>query len=36
MNKETLHEFIKIIQKELPTNNINWESTFQIIESKYK
>lgn len=36
MNKETLYEFIKIIQKEVPQNNINWEATFQIIESKYR
>lgn len=36
MDKETLYEFIKIIQKEVPQNNINWESTFQIIESKYR
>lgn len=36
VDKETLYEFIKIIQKEAPENKIDWEETFQIIEGKFK
>lgn len=36
IDKETLYEFIKIIQKEAPENKINQEETFHIIEGKFK
>ncbi|UUV22620.1 hypothetical protein [Paenimyroides aestuarii] len=35
-DKETLYEFVKIVQKEVPENRIDWEEVFQIIESKFK
>lgn len=36
IDKETLYEFIKIIQKEAPENRVDWEETFQIIEEKFR
>lgn len=35
-DKETLYEFIKIIQDEILINNIDWEKTFHLIEGKFK
>lgn len=35
-DKETLYEFTKIIQEEVPKNNIDWKKTFHIIEGKFK
>lgn len=36
IDKETLYEFVKIVQKEAPENRIDWEETFQIIEEKFR
>lgn len=35
-DKETLHELVQIIEKEVPNNNIDWEETFDFIEEKFK
>lgn len=35
IEEQALYEFSEIIQKEFPNNNIDWKSTYSIINGKF-